>query len=106
MAVRGELLKTHPWLAMNLYKAFTSAKDASMARLSDITAAHAPFAWLAEYAARMRGLFGADFWPYGIEPNRPTLEAFLRYAYEQGVCHRQLTPEEIFPREVQSSFKV
>jgi len=106
LAVRGELLKAHPWLAMNLYKAFTAAKDASMARLSDITAAHAPFAWLAEYAARMRGLFGADFWPYGIEPNRPTLEAFLRYAYEQGVCHRLLTPEEIFPREVQSSFKV
>ena len=106
LAVRGELLKAHPWLAMNLYKAFTAAKDASIARLSDITAAHAPFAWLAEYAARMRGLFGADFWPYGIEPNRPTLEAFLRYAYEQGVCHRLLTPEEIFPREVQSSFKV
>jgi 4,5-dihydroxyphthalate decarboxylase len=106
LAVRGELLKAHPWLAMNLYKAFTAAKDASMARLSDITAAHAPFAWLADYAARMRGLFGADFWPYGIEPNRPTLEAFLRYAYEQGVCHRLLTPEEIFPREVQSSFKV
>lgn len=106
LAVRGELLKAHPWLAMNLYKAFTAAKDASIARLSDITAAHAPFAWLAEYAARMRGLFGADFWPYGIEPNRPTLDAFLRYAYEQGVCHRLLTPEEIFPREVQSSFKV
>ena len=106
LAVRGELLKAHPWLAMNLYKAFTAAKDASIARLSDITAAHAPFAWLAEYAARMRGLFGADFWPYGIEPNRPTLEAFLRYAYEQGVCHRLLTPEEIFPREIQSSFRV
>ena len=106
LAVRGELLKAHPWLAMNLYKAFSAAKDASIERLSDITAAHAPFAWLAEYAARMRGLFGDDFWPYGIEPNRPTLDAFLRYAFEQGVCQRLLRPEEIFPREVQSSYKV
>ena len=106
LALRGELLREHPWLAMNLYKAFLAAKDASLARLSDITAAHAPFAWLTDYAARMRELFGADFWPYGIEANRPTLEAFLQYAHEQGVCQRRLSPEEIFPREVQSSFKV
>ena len=106
LAVRGELLKAYPWLAMNIYKAFLAAKDASLTRLSDITAAHAPFAWLTDYAARMRELFGADFWPYGIEANRPTLDAFLQYAFEQGVCQRRLTPEEIFPREVQSSFKV
>ncbi len=51
-------------------------------------------------------MFGADFWPYGIEPNRPTLEAFLAYAHEQGVCHRHLAPEELFPPTVQSAFKV
>lgn len=106
LAVKGELMKAHPWLAMNLYKAFTAAKNASLARLSDITAAHAPFAWLTDYAARMQGLFGADFWPYGIGPNRATLDAFLQYAHEQGVCKRRLTPEEIFPAEVQSSAKV
>jgi 4,5-dihydroxyphthalate decarboxylase len=106
LAVRGELLKAHPWLAMNLVKAFTAAKDASLARLADITAAHAPLAWLPDYAQRMQGLFGADLWPYGIAPNRATLEAFLQYAHEQGVCRRRLAPEEIFPVEVQSSVKV
>ena len=54
----------------------------------------------------MRALFGEDFWPYGIEPNRPTLDAFLRYAHEQGVCAKRLAPEDIFPIEVQSSVKV
>jgi len=106
LAMRGELFREHPWLATNLYKACIAAKDASLARMSDITAAHAPMAWLPDYADRMRGLFGADFWPYGIEPNRPTLDAFLRYAHEQGVCRKRLTPEDIFPREVQSSVKV
>jgi 4,5-dihydroxyphthalate decarboxylase len=106
LALRGELFREYPWLAMNLYKACIAAKDASLERLSDITAAHAPMAWLPDYAARMRELFGEDFWPYGIEANRATLDAFLRYAHEQGVCHKLLTPEDIFPREVQSSFKV
>ena len=47
-----------------------------------------------------------DIWPYGIETNRVTLEAFLQYAFEQGVCHRLLTPEALFPREVAERFKV
>jgi 4,5-dihydroxyphthalate decarboxylase len=106
LAMRGELFREHPWLATNLYKACIAAKNASLARMSDITAAHAPMAWLPDYADRMRALFGADFWPYGIEPNRATLDAFLRYAHEQGVCRKRLAPEDIFPREVQSSVKV
>jgi 4,5-dihydroxyphthalate decarboxylase len=43
-------------------------------------------------------------WPYGLEPNRPTLEAFLAYAHEQGVTRRRLSCEELFPKEV--SFEV
>ena len=46
-------------------------------------------------------VFGADCWPYGIEPNRRTLEAFLQYSFEQGVTARKLNVEELFPREVQ-----
>ena len=106
IALRREVLDEHPWVAMNLLKAFDQAKARSLARLADITASHAPLPWLAEYVARMQGLFGADPWPYGIEPNRRTLEAFLAYAWEQGVCHRELAPEDLFPREVQSAVKV
>ncbi len=44
--------------------------------------------------------------PYGIEANRTTLEAFLRFGHEQGVCHRLLQPEDLFPPEVRTSFKI
>ena len=43
-----------------------------------------------------------DYWPYGIEPNRVTLDAFLQYCFEQGVCERRLTTADIFAEEVQS----
>jgi 4,5-dihydroxyphthalate decarboxylase len=106
IAVKAEVLAQHPWLAMNLYKAFEEAKRRSIARLSDITASHAPLAWLAPYAQRMKSLFGEDFWPYGLEKNRKTLQAFVDFAFEQGVCHRRLALEELFPTQVLTSFKV
>ena len=91
---------------MNLYQAFEEAKRRSIERLEDITASYVPYAWIRPYSDRMKALFGDDFWPYGLEPNRRTLEAFLRFAHEQGVCHRALEPEELFPREVLSFHKV
>ncbi|MGB5082137.1 MAG: 4,5-dihydroxyphthalate decarboxylase [Burkholderiales bacterium] len=106
IAIKADLLQRHPWLAMNLYKAFDEAKRRSLARFSDITAAHAPLAWLPSHAERMKSLFGEDFWPYGLEPNRTTLQAFVDFAHEQGVCHRRLELEELFPAQVLASFKV
>jgi len=106
IVIRSDILARHPWLAMNLYKAFEEAKRRSIERLSEITASHAPFAWLAPYAERMKALFGEDFWPYGLEKNRKTLQAFVDFAFEQGVCHRQLSLEELFPVQVLTSFKV
>jgi 4,5-dihydroxyphthalate decarboxylase len=106
IVLRSDVLGRHPWLAMNLYKAFEEAKRRSIERLSDITASHAPFAWLAPSAERMKALFGEDFWPYGLDRNRKTLQAFVDFAFEQGVCHRQLALEELFPKQVLTSFKV
>ena len=106
IVIRSDVLDRHPWLAMNLYKAFEEAKRRSIELLSDITASHAPFAWLAPSAERMKALFGEDFWPYGLEKNRKTLQAFVDFAFEQGVCHRKLALEELFPKQVLTSFKV
>ena len=45
--------------------------------------------------------YGADPYPYGIEASRPTLEAFCRYAHDQGVTRRRMAVEELFPPQVQ-----
>lgn len=106
VVLRREVHDAHPWVAMNLVKAFEEAKRRSLARLADITASHAPLAWIADHVGGMRALFGADPFPYGIEPNRRTLEAFLQFAHEHGVCHRPVAPEDLFPKEVQETHKV
>ncbi len=112
LVLKGAVLDAHPWVGMNLYKAFNEAKARSIERLSDVTASHAPLAWLSNYTQRMSSLFGEDFFPYGIdasrggEINRATLQAFLKFGFEQGVCHRLLDVEELFPKQVLASYKV
>jgi 4,5-dihydroxyphthalate decarboxylase len=106
VTLRAELHERHPWVAMNLLTAFEMAKRRSLERALDANAPRFPVPWAPANAERGRTLMGADFWPYGVEANRRTLETFLAYAFEQGVCARRLTPEELFVPEVQEAFRV
>ena len=106
IAIRRDIFEQNRWIAMNLYKAFEEAKERSIERLSDITASQVPIPWVATLVEEVSDDFGGEFWPYGVKNNLPTLEAFCRYAYEQGVASRHLSVEELFPKEVRSSFRV
>lgn len=106
IALRGDVFRENRWIAKNLFTAFEKAKNNSTFRAQEFTATRFPFAWCFEAAGRARDLFGEEFFPYGVEPNRVTLEAFLQYGFEQGVCHRKVAVEELFPEEVMSEFKV
>jgi 4,5-dihydroxyphthalate decarboxylase len=106
IAIRSEVVDAHPWVAGNLLTAFTEAKDRSLARLRDMNASRFPLPWSHDLGRQAEELLGADPWPYGIDPNRRTLEAFLRYAHEQGVSERALAPEDLFPPSVRRAFRV
>lgn len=106
IVIRRPVLDEHPWVATNLLQAFKEAKRRSLVRALEATIPSFPIPWVSEYARRTRDLFGEDFWPYGLETNRPTLEAFLQFAAEQGVCRRPVKPEELFPDQVLNQFKV
>jgi 4,5-dihydroxyphthalate decarboxylase len=106
IVLRRDAYERDRWIAMNLFKAFEEAKRQSMQRLMEIGLSHVPMPWLAEHAQHWREAAGDDFWPYGIEPNRRTLEPFLQYAFEQGIAQRHLKPEELFAPETRESFKI
>jgi 4,5-dihydroxyphthalate decarboxylase len=106
IAIKREIVERNPWLAANLFKAFDEARRRSVERTLAGTASVLPLPWAHELARQMQDVVGKDLMPYGVEQNRVTLDAFLQYAFEQGVCHKRLTPEELFPASVQKSFKV
>ena len=106
IAIKREVFDAHPWAAMNMMTAFETAKRRSVERAFEATASRFPIPWSFEHARQYRDLFAGEYWPYGVAANRGTLEPFLEWAHEQGVCHRRLAPEDLFPREVASAFKV
>ncbi|HEY1289227.1 MAG TPA: 4,5-dihydroxyphthalate decarboxylase [Burkholderiales bacterium] len=107
VVLRRDTYERDRWVAMNLFKAFEAAKRESMQRLVEIGLSHVPMPWLAEHARRWRELAGADFWPYGLEANRRTLEAFAQYSHEQGITERRLKLEQLFaPETLGESYKI
>jgi 4,5-dihydroxyphthalate decarboxylase len=106
IAIKREIVERNPWVAGNLFKAFDEARRRSVQRALNSTSSTLPLPWAYEFAKRMQDVVGKELMPYGVEQNRTTLDAFLQYAFEQGVCHKRLTPEELFPASVQKSFKV
>jgi 4,5-dihydroxyphthalate decarboxylase len=106
LALRRDVYERNRWLAMNLFQAFLEAKRRSMARVSEFGLSHLPLPWIPDHVRQWRDIAGEDFWPYGVEPNRATLEAFLQYGYEQGVCKKPLKVEDLFAPETLQSFKI
>jgi len=106
IAIRADVLEAAPWVAANLYTAFCEAKRRSVERLSKITTSRLPMAWVPSLVDEMRLLLGPDPFPYGVEDNRPTLDAFTRWAYEQGVASRPVDAAELFAPQVLDLVKV
>jgi 4,5-dihydroxyphthalate decarboxylase len=106
LALRRDVYERDRWMAMNLFNAFEEAKQRSLERVSEFGLSHLPMPWVPDHVRQWRSLAGDDFWPYGIEPNRPTLEAFLQYGYEQGVATRRLKVEELFAPETLERAKI
>jgi len=106
IAMRRAVFERYPWTAMNLFKAFDEAKRRSLERIRDLTASRIPVPWAAAVAGEWSKNFGDNPFPYGLEDNRKTLDAFCRFAHAQGVTAKRLTPDDLFPKEVRASVRV
>ena len=96
VAIKRDLCERHPFIATSLYKALCKSKDISLARLRYNGALATMIAWSIEQMEIMDSVFGEDPWPYGIERNRKTLEALMRYLVEQSLIAKPLSLESIF----------
>jgi 4,5-dihydroxyphthalate decarboxylase len=96
VVIRREIYERDPWVALSLYKAFLRAKDYSFRLLLETGSPKASFAWLQPMIEEEQAIIGKDWYPYGIEANRPTIEALLQYTSEHGLSARRLKLEELF----------
>lgn len=97
LGIRNDVLARHPWLPARLYEGFRTAKRIADRDLFELRAPKIGLPWIAAHAIATRDLMGKDFWAYGVDANRHTIEATTRYAHEHGLTERRLTVDELFP---------
>lgn len=96
MGIRRELADNSPDLVTRVCAGFDAARRYAFDRLTERQALSTMFPWGADDAEHAKSVLGPDFWAYGLNANRPALEALCRYSYAQGIAPRQLQPEELF----------
>ena len=96
LALRRELAEAHPWLPVELFRAFRTARDLSLAelRLSNVLRVSLP--WAAAAFEEQSRLMGGDPWPYGFARNREEVAAMIRFARHDGLAASDLEPEALF----------
>lgn len=96
VAIKKAVLEKNPWLIEAVFNAYSQAKQSTYDYLNKSAWYKTTLPWVSQELEATRALMGKNFWTYGIDSNRKTLETFFRYSYEQGLCSRTLSIEELF----------
>jgi 4,5-dihydroxyphthalate decarboxylase len=96
VVIRKDVYENNPFVATSLYQAFCAAKDWAREKMRYSGTLRYMLPWLPDDLEEIDQIFGGDCWPYGVEPNRPTLEALVTYMVEQGLIAEPIAIEKLF----------
>jgi 4,5-dihydroxyphthalate decarboxylase len=96
VAMRRDVYERHPFIASSLYQAMDAAKDIALAKMRHVGALRYMLPGMTAELDVIDDVFDGDPWPYGVEPNRPTLEALVRYMAEQSLIKAPIPVDELF----------
>ena len=96
VAVRKSLLEENPWLAQAIFDAYSEAKQMEFNYMKKLGWVYESLPWYGQELKETQSVMGENFWPYGIELNKKSLETLFRYSYEQGLSNKKLTIDELF----------
>ena len=98
IVIRREVHEKHPGLAPALWTALGKSKRIALERFMDVGSLQYMIPWLMRDVEEINAEFDGDPFPYGLEPNRPTLEALTRYLRQQGLTATKLRVDDLFAR--------
>ncbi len=96
VVIRKDVYEKNKWIAQSLFKAFLAAKDWAVDRMYFSGAQKYMLPWLFDDLREIDEVFGGDPWPYGIDENRPTLEAFVKYMHQQNFIPEEIAVDDLF----------
>ena len=85
VAIRKDIYEKYPFVATSLYDAFVESKKIALENMFNLRALRYMTPCLMRDIDEIHEVFDGDPWPYGIEPNRPTLEALMTYLTDQSL---------------------
>lgn len=95
MVIRRSIVEKHPWVVLNLYKAFERANEMANQRRMEQVAYYIDAGLLDPNAAEA---LRTPLLRHGIKANRKVLEAAAGYSFEQGLTPRLITLDEVFAK--------
>lgn len=96
VVIRREVYEANPWIGSSLYKAFEESKRRAIEAMRFSGAQRLMLPWLYADIDEYEAVFGDDPWPYGVEANRPTLEAMVAYMVEQDFIAKPIPVDDLF----------
>ena len=106
VVVRRSILEQHPWVALNLFKAFMAAKEMA---IQQMTTSLEPYFQTGALGDGMKteahkDTLGFGFKPqitadplgYGVKSSRTVLETIAAYVHEQGLTKERVKLEDVF----------
>jgi 4,5-dihydroxyphthalate decarboxylase len=94
--IRRDVHDKNPFLASALYHAFEQSKNLALKKMNYRGTLRYMLPWMTAELDDINAVFGGDPWPYGIEANRPTLSALVRYLEEQGIIGKAPRVDDLF----------
>lgn len=96
LAVRRDVAEAHPWLPLELFRAFAAARRLSVEEMRLTNVLRVSLPWIAAAMEEQERAMGGDVWPYGFARNRDEVAAMIRFARADGLAARDLAPEALF----------
>jgi 4,5-dihydroxyphthalate decarboxylase len=96
VVIRRDVYERHPFVATSLFNACCDAKAIAAQRMRALGALRYMLPWMAAEIEEIDDVFGGDPWPYGIDQNRPTLEALVQYLADQALIDKPVPIESVF----------
>jgi 4,5-dihydroxyphthalate decarboxylase len=93
MVVRRSIVEQHPWVVLNLYKAYIEAKELAYTETRSLAE---PYQRVGLLPPETRAALNVDMFPYGVQSNRTLLETIAQYSHEQGLTPRVVGLDEVF----------
>jgi 4,5-dihydroxyphthalate decarboxylase len=97
MVIKREIAEKHPWMVLNIFKAFQQANEVAEKARKEAVEYHLETGLLPSEA---RKALATPLVRHGIQANRKVLETTAQYSFEQGLTPRLMKLEELFAPSV------